>query len=376
MVTEQLWGEDLLELQREKGNPCLSVIIPTHRLAPARFMDHTIVKKMREQAKNLVTAEYGLKQAEVFMDKMDALIDTIDYDHNQDGLGFFISANVQQLVSFPFPVEAKITADDSFEIRNLLYKVNFGSPYYALVLTEKGARYFEGRWNTITEIRDKNFPEKHIDDYEYTAPARSTSYAGHAHEKSVEKDKSILDEIRLKSFFHQVDQKLSDYLMGNIPMIVFGTKERLGHFADVTRHAKHMAGTITGSYGMATEAQLAELAWPVMKAHLENAKKQSILDFENQIGARKGLSGLQSVWSAAVEGRGNLLLVEKDYSCPGYTTEAYERLFLKKPEVPHKVVTDAVDDLIEMVLEKNGQVQLVENGMLTAYDRVALVTRY
>ena len=58
--------------------------------------------------------------------------------------------------------------------------------------------------------------------------------------------------------------------------------------------------------------------------------------------------------------------MEKDAYC----------LYLRPPQKPHKVLADAVDDVIEMVLEKNGQIFFVDNGMLKDYQRVALITRY
>ncbi len=376
MVTEKLLGEDLLELQNEKGNPCLSMIVPTHRLAPGRMMDHTILKKMKEQARQLLQETYGEKTASSLIHRVDELTEGIDFDHNLDGLGIYVSPRVMQITSFPFPVTPKVVAADSFEIRDLLYKVSFSTPYFVLVLTEKGARYFEGRFNELTEVRDKNFPERNVDDYLYNKPSRSTSYAGNAHEKSVEKDKSILEELRLKNFFHQIDQRLSDYLIGNTPLLVVGTKEKLGHFADVTRHARFIAGTVTGSYGMAKETAIAELVWPVMHGWLQEQRKQWISTFEEEVGANRGASGIQSAWSIAMEGRAQRLLVEKDFRCPGFVSEENSRLYLRKPEIPHRLIPDAVDDLIEMVLEKKGEVTIVDNGDLAAYEKVALITRY
>jgi hypothetical protein len=52
------------------------------------------------------------------------------------------------------------------------------------------------------------------------------------------------------------------------------------------------------------------------------------------------------------------------------------QLYLDAPAVLHHIVTDAVDDLIEMVLEKNGRVTFVDNDMLKDYNRIALITRY
>ena len=41
-----------------------------------------------------------------------------------------------------------------------------------------------------------------------------------------------------------------------------------------------------------------------------------------------------------------------------------------------KIGLDAVDDVIEMVLNKKGNVVFVENGMLKDHQHISLITRY
>ena len=78
-----------------------------------------------------------------------------------------------------------------------------------------------------------------------------------------------------------------------------------------------------------------------------------------------------------MEGRGLKLLVEKDFSIPAYVknTNDYE-LYLRPPKEPHKALPNVVNNLIETVLDKNGEVFLVENDILKDYGRIALITRY
>jgi hypothetical protein len=68
--------------------------------------------------------------------------------------------------------------------------------------------------------------------------------------------------------------------------------------------------------------------------------------------------------------------VEKDYKSPGFTESGSNELYLRPPQKAHRILADAVDDIIECVLEKNGQVFFVEDGMLKDYQRIALITRY
>ncbi|HEX5113036.1 MAG TPA: hypothetical protein VFV79_09320 [Saprospiraceae bacterium] len=376
MIHETTFNHEVMELLAGSEGHCLSIIIPTHREGSEKKVDLTVIKKYTEQARRLLVENFGKKESLPLLEKLEFALENLDVDHQQEGLGIFISSTLQNIIRFPFPVEAKITAGPNFEIRDVMYKSGLALPYYVLVLTEKGARYFEGMLSELHEIRNGDFPEKHVDDYLYEKPSRSTSYAGYAHEKSMEKDKSILEELRLKNFFHHVDQLLQRYLLPSTPLFVFGTKEILGLFKEVSRHQMNVKGTVHGSYGTAPIPQLASMAWNQMQHYLEQKHMAYLEDFEESIGQGKGISGVQTIWNAVQEGRGRILLVEKDYKCPGFVSFDNDALFLFTPQAPHRSIPDVIDDTIEKMMEKNGDVIIMKNGQLEDYGRMALISRY
>jgi len=307
---------------------------------------------------------------------MDELFGSIDFMRNMEGIGLYVSPNIKLAVKFPFPVKEKVMVDDNFEIRDLLYKINYAVPYYVLMLAEKGGRLFEGRWKDLAEIKDNNWPMEYKDDYVYEKPVRSSSYAGYSHVKDYEKDKSELESIRFKDFFHKVDEALHAYLVDNSSLILLGSEKELAWFEDVSKHKKGIRGKIQGSYIHSNSELLAQITWPVMHGYLEDERQQLIKEFSEKIGARLAVSGIQEIWEAAGAGRAFKLLVEKDFRCPGFVVENVPHLYLRPPQKPHKILADAVDELIETVLEKGGHVYFTGNDTLKDYGHVALITRY
>jgi hypothetical protein len=269
----------------------------------------------------------------------------------------------------------KVMVGDNFELRDLIYKMNYSKPYFALLLTEKEVRLFEGSLDKLKEIKDGNFPKKYEEEFIYNPPSRGTP-SGHAHVRNFEKDKSALEEIRFKDFFRNTDELLNDYLVNNIPLILLGTEKELGWFRDISAHKKQIIGEITGSYDYSNLTELANMVCPVMKSHLDNETVELIKEFIEKIGEHRGISGIQEVWQAAREGRGLKLLVEKDFRKPGFVVKDAYRLFLRPPQNSHKILADAVDDIIEMVLEKNGEVFFTYDDALKDFQRIALITRY
>jgi hypothetical protein len=280
------------------------------------------------------------------------------------------------LVQFPFPVEEKVMVGDSFEIRDLLYKQDYGLPYLALSVTKKGIRLFHGSWKELEEITDEHFPVKYEEEYTYNPPSRSTSYAGQAHVKDFERDKTVLEEIRYKDFYRKTDALLGNYRTANNPVILLGGEEELAWYENVTDHKKYIVGKVHGNYDHLSLTGLAGITWPVIYDHLQQERRKLMDEFIEKTGWEKAISGIRESWHAASQGRALQLLVEKDYRVPGFVGKDDNQLYLDAPAVLHHIITDAVDDLIEMVLEKNGRVTFVDNDMLKDYNRIALITRY
>ena len=124
-------------MQKEKGKICVSIIVPTHRLSPERRVDKLEVERALDNARQFLQFKYAEPNIKPLLQALDELYQDIDFTHNSDGLGLYVSPNIKFSVQFPFPVEEKVMVGDNFELRDLLYKVNYANPYFVLLLTEK-----------------------------------------------------------------------------------------------------------------------------------------------------------------------------------------------------------------------------------------------
>ncbi|ULQ52476.1 hypothetical protein [Flavihumibacter fluvii] len=376
MLNDKLPGEDLLAMQKETNKPCISIIIPTHKLSPDRRVDKLAIERAIESAREYLEFKYGTEKAKSLLQKLNDLFQAIDFTRNSNGIGLFVSESIKLKVHFPFEVKEKVIIGDNFEYRELLYNLSQSTAFFAIQLSQKSIRLFEGAGNQVIEIKDINFPKEYSEEYVYAHPTNSSSLAGYAHEKGFEKDKSELEEIRFREFFREGDEALKNYLVNNTPLIVIGVEKELAWFEDITKHGRHIIGKIKGNHGHSSEKQYSDLTWPVMESYLKRKNQDLIREFSEKIGAHLGISGIQDVWKAAKEGKGYKLLVEKDYRCPGFLDNNEYHLLLHPPDHTHKILPDAVDDLIETILSKNGEVYFTENGSLGDYQRIALITRY
>jgi hypothetical protein len=98
---------------------------------------------------------------------------------------------------------------------------------------------------------------------------------------------------------------------------------------------------------------------------------------EAAAGAGKLTSGIDAVWKDVTNKNGRLLIVEKNYMSPARYSIPEDALYVGPPEAENRFfIKDAVDDIIEKVLENGGDVEFVDEGILTKHAGIALIGYY
>jgi len=358
---------DIREMVDKEDGTCISIIVPTHRIGSDRQGDHIEVEKAVLLAKNKISA-----QSPSLADKLLSLLGEMNYDHNREGIGLFVSSAISKFIRFPFPVTKKIVIDKFFDLHDLLYTENYCQSYHVLDLSGKEVQLFRGVMDHMEEITAADLPRQITEDYEYSKPTHSRTDAGYAHEKSFEKDKSILHQLRLKKVFQQVDKSLSKYLQSEAtPLLLSGSDKNVSLFNSITTHNKQIVGSISENHGGPHTHDMA-VAWLKMCAHINEKKSLLIHGIQDKIGDGRAVFGIQQTWKELLRGKQHMtLLVEKNYTEQGFIS-AGDRLVLRHEE-PDPNRPDVVNEIMTRILQKNGKVVVVENDMLKDYKRMALL---
>lgn len=378
-MNKNTWREDLASLAIERDEICISIIMPGHFLSPDRRTEPSQLETKFKEVKSYLSDKYNNDIVSPLMTDMKALYEQIDFTRNTAGIGLFVSKNVKKLVHFFFPVKERFVIARSFDLRDLLYESYYNIPYVVLMLSQKEARLFNAHLDILSEVTGDHFPKKNEAVYEYARPSRGNSYVGQSNLKEFEKDKSVTEEIRLKSFFRETDEVLDSYLDLDTPLIVIGDQKELAWFRQVTTHEHNIACNIPGNYMRNNEHELSLLTWKAMKLFYKKNKEKLINEFREMKRTTRGIPGveIENIWRAVHEGRGYKLLVEKDLTFTGYVSNDDENeLYRSTPKHPNHEVADVINRLIEVMLEKNGEVIIMDNGMLKEFMGLALITRY
>lgn len=357
---------DISLLQAIQGYPALSILLPTHRTSPDNKQDPIRVKNLATEAVDRLQQEFSKREVQPLLDNLDAIVRDIDYRYTLDGLAIYVNNDFVRKFYLPFPVKERVSIDESFATRDLVMAMNRSPRYWVLVLSEKPTRLFEGARDTLVEITDYGFPMVH------SGPGGEAALpGGFGVRKSAYRDEYS------RKFFREVDAAFDEVAKDDpLPLLVVGVDRHISFFNEVTSHGSLIAGAALGNYDHLSAHDLGKLLWPLVLEKMEERRQELLGELDAAVGAQRSASTLGEAWLQAQMGRVATLLAEEDYHQPARVSENGLVLTLVDEVGGAGVLDDAVDDLVELVLQKGGQAFFFGNGALASHGRVAAILRY
>lgn len=355
---------DIQLLQASRGYPALSILLPTHRSSPANRQDPIRLKNLVNVAVDRLLAEFPKRGIEPLLKRLDALVAQVDFRHTLDGLGLYLNQHAERIFYLPFPVRERIVVDESFFLRDLVFTMNRSPRYWVLSLSDKPTRLFEGFRDTLAEVTAEGFPlmnEAALEPLPGGLGVNSSAYRDDRH----------------RQFFRQIDTCLSRVLASDpLPLILAGVDRHLAFYEEVSANTSAVIARLKGNHDKTSAHELAKLVWPLVQEGLEQRKRQALADLEAAVDSQRYASGLVESWRMARENRAAVLLVEENYHAPARVDETGLHLTLQLEGTGPDAMEDAVDDLVEVVLSRGGQVVFVPDGSLAAHQQVAAILRF
>ena len=356
---------DILYLMAQNEYPLVSILMPTHRTAPANRQDPIRMKNLLGEAEQRLLGEFGRRDVDPLLARLAEAAAQVSFSSALDGLALYAGRRMQRLFHLPFPVRERVVIDQTFFTRELVRALNRHARYWVLALSEQPARLFEGTRDTLLEVRDGGFPLSH------EGPGATEPLPPIAGRKA-----AYLDE-RHRQFFRQVDSAFAPFLRDDpLPLVLAGVERHLAYFGYVTRHGDRLLATLTGSHDKTSPHELAKLVWPLVRERLAERRHAVLDELEAAAGARRSASTVEEAWRLGREGRVETVIVEEDFHHPARPGADGLTLEPADDATAPDVIDDAVDEIVEAVLARGGRAVFVDNGRLAAHGRIATILRY
>lgn len=355
--------ETLQQLGAEQSNPCITISFNTHRAHPQTAQDKLLLKNLIKEAKERVKKEYEKKSVESLLNKLSTIESEVDMTANLDSMHIFLSNDTKEMVKSPWVVSHnRVNVSPQFAIRPLIKAYNRSEPYLILVLSQSEAHLYEAvNDGIIQKITNKDFP--------FTDSVPRTLYA----EKL--SDPKYVDSLN-RDFFNIIDKALVKvHNETDLKCVVACTSANYSLLMQVADKPGAYHGYVSGNGKNGNSHQIVKETWKFIQ-ELQSKRRTKDLDaVKEAISKGNVLFDLNEIYRAALEGRGDLLVVHQDFKQPVMMSENNDFTLIDDPSTPG-AVDDITSKIAWEVISKKGRVIFTEQKEMTDLGKIALKTRY
>lgn len=353
----------LQELGAEVSNPCVTVSLNTHRTHPDNAKDEIVIKNLLKEAEDRVVKEFDKREVAELLNKISTVQSEINVNYNLDSLHLFLSNNTKEIVKTPWPLhQNKVHISQTFAIRPLIKTISRSEPYLIMLLSRSGVHLYEAINDGITqEVKNEDFP--------FSENTHTTSLPDR------KSDSVHLDDL-VREYFNKIDKALVKvYIETDLNCVVVCTTDNYSQLTQVADRPNIYLGYVAIDYNNSAPHQIVQQTWKLMEKLQQQHNAEGIEEVKEAVSSGNVLTDLQEIYQAAIDGRGDLLIVHQDFAQPVLMTG--ERTFdLIKDSTTPGAIDDITSNIAWAVLEKKGRTIFTTQDEIKEIGEIVLKTRY
>lgn len=350
--------------------PCISIVLATRPGARMDLVDRTHLEALISVVQRRLEEE-NVRSAVTLVDSIRDRARLLAEAPTDQALVIYASPAMVAHRHLPVAVADRVVVDPTFATRDLVRAVQSNPDYLLLILDGDSAHLYSSTVGSLAKVDDGDFPIRR----ESTTESRDTRSRPGRRRGAKPRRTEQRNREQLRGFLRRVDALVAERLVEQPrPVIVMASDRVLSDYLSVTQLSERIIGLARGNGSRMGVRRLERIVRPLLAEHLADLEAAAQDTLSARLPGREVLTGLAACWHAAQAERPELLLVEKGYAMPARLSDDGWLLSLTGPderELP-EVIDDAVDELIELVIDKGGQVRFVPDGSLPHGDRVAM----
>ncbi|WP_278552654.1 baeRF3 domain-containing protein [Elizabethkingia bruuniana] len=355
--------EKLQKLAYEKSAPCVSISLNTHRTYPDNSQDEILLKNLTKEAENRIINEFGKRPVEALLNKIDNISKEIDVNYNLDSLHIFLSNDTQEIIKLPFPIpENQVQITSNFALRPIIRAYSSSKEYMILLLSQSGSYLYKAfNDGIVEEIREEGFPF-----------SENLHYITHSDKRS---DPKQVDDM-VREYFNKIDKAVVKiYQKENIPCIVICTEDNYSKLLQVADIPKIYNGYHSINYNDTATHTIAAQAWKLIQEIQKTERAESISEVKEAVAQGTVLTDLQEIYQAALDGKGDLLIIHHGFSQPVLMRGDRNFDIVTDLSLPN-VIDDITSNIAWEVFSRNGRVIFTAQDEIKELGDIVMKTRY
>lgn len=347
MTTNTVVAKELNHVTQAADSPAFSFFFRIHSGSEKQLHDSGHIRNRCHE----VLKEQGFDTAilEKMKEKVDKLIEKIDFQAGAKSIGLFVSNNHAHSMNFFVNLPEQHYVGDFFSGYEIAYALQESAPYILFLMEPTIIHAFKGQGTHLETLLDSRSLEHLLCVYKKRAPK--------AADKDGKQNKGNEHDSTWKAEFLAAindlckSEEVPAYLVG---ITLAGLSEE-----EIMESGARVLASIDEVHQKSSYEKLNNLVEGLREKHRRQMAAELVDECNRALGAKKLASGIEEILACAKEGRGEVLILED----PSWTTDAVAKF-------------STVHEAIREVIEKHGRVAFVPEGTMKQWGGAAMILRY
>lgn len=238
---------DLQMLLNQSGRWCVSVYLPTHRIAPDALEDPIRLKNLLSTVESRLLS-LGMKRRAIdrlLKPAWGLMEDKLFWVEQNEGLAIFIHQSFFHYFNLPEAVPALAVVTERFHLTPLLDALSAAHPYHLLLLNQNRVKFYAGTQYSLEELQLPDLPTS-LDEalggeeadrqlQVHTGPGQREGKSGAIFHG--QGGMTVQHKDRLLRFFRQIQASVRRHLTGSgAPLVLAGVEYLLPIYREVNTY--------------------------------------------------------------------------------------------------------------------------------------------
>lgn len=379
-MNDVLSRETFRQLSQVTADPCVTILLPTHRKTAAVEQGRIRLKNMLRDAEERLT-ERGLRgpeARELLAPAQQLVDDAMFWQYQSDGLALLLTREQMWKYRVPMTLPEVVHVNRRFYLKPL-FPLLFGQQaFFVLALSQKNVQLFEGSQEAFEPVLLEGLSETLSDvapaegevQFHTRAPVRGGERAAMYYGSGGDSTKDTL--LRL---FREIDRKVTQAVRGRpFPLLLAAVEYYVPLYRDINTYPQLVQEAITGSPEGWTPQQLHERARQVLERLQMSQQEEAARIYQESLGLGRSSDDVGELLLAAHDGRISHLFVNR--SAQVWGTFDPERREMEVLDRPNGQADDLLDLVAVATFNHGGQVYAVEGPEVPSQTVAAGVLRY
>jgi Bacterial archaeo-eukaryotic release factor family 3 len=334
----------LNELQKQRSYPSITVLFNTSPGAGLNANETATALALMKDVDRRLNGDVDESTREQMVATLGSLLEAQVLKPSANAMALCVSPEYAAAVKLATSVEERVVIDETFATRDLVADHNRTATYRVITISERLTRMFVGDRTRVVEEQNERWPLTRAED-----------------QSSANWDRLVMQQLK------------DEHGQYPLPVVVAGVQRSV---RQLMRNELFAAiGFIPGNHDRSTCGGLHRAAWPLVSDWLRSESARAMERLDDARSASLYAGGIDEIWTLADQGRIALLIVEEGFALAVRVNAEGQLIRVEDREAPD-VIDDIVDEVIEVVLLKGGQVVIVSNDELLTHQRIAATLRY